>query len=89
MKYYLYILKSLEYNKTYIGYTNNIKRRLNEHNSGKSNYTRKYKPWKVVYFEEYGDEISARERERYYKSGAGRRKIKAILSDNCPGSSAG
>ncbi|BDQ03028.1 GIY-YIG nuclease family protein [Ignavibacterium sp.] len=89
MKYHIYILKSLAFDKTYIGYTNDLKRRLNEHNSGKSTYTSKFKPWKIIYYEECLDELEARRKEKYYKSAAGRRKIKKILNENCPGSSAG
>ncbi len=90
MKYYIYILKSLKFDKFYTGYTNDLKRRLNEHNSGKSEYTRKFKPWEIVYFEECNDVEEARQKEKYYKSASGRRKIKKILNNfNCPGSSAG
>lgn len=83
MKYYIYILKSLAFDKTYTGYTNELNRRLNEHNSGK------FKLWKILYYEECLDELEARRKEKYYKSSAGRRKIKKILNENCPGSSAG
>ena len=89
MKYFVYILYSEEHNKIYIGYTNNIERRIREHNSGKSAYTKKYKPWRIVYTEEYENEIDARSKERYYKSAAGRRKIKKIIEKLSPGSSAG
>ncbi|MFN3871851.1 MAG: GIY-YIG nuclease family protein [Ignavibacterium sp.] len=90
MKYYIYILKSLKFDKFYTGYTNDLKRRLNEHNSGKSEYTRKFKPWKIDYFEECNDVEEARQKEKYYKSASGRRKIRKILNNfNCPGSSAG
>jgi len=81
MKYFLYILKSLEHEKTYVGITNDLERRLNEHNNGKSNYTRKFKPWKIFYKEELNDRKTAREKEKYYKSSAGIRKIKLLLYD--------
>jgi putative endonuclease len=80
MKYYVYILKSKNYNKTYIGYTNNLERRLREHNSGKSVFTSKFVPWELAYKEEFDQEIEARKKEKYYKSAAGRRKIKLILN---------
>ncbi|HSD64446.1 MAG TPA: GIY-YIG nuclease family protein [Ignavibacteriaceae bacterium] len=89
MKYWIYILKSVKYEKTYIGLTNNIQRRLSEHNSGKSIYTNKFKPWEILYIEEVQNLKDARIREKYYKSAAGRRKIKKILAGICPGSSAG
>ena len=80
MKYFVYILKSLEYDKTYIGITNDLDRRLKEHNSGKAIYTRKYLPWKLIYQEELANRLEARQREKYLKSAAGRKKIKLILN---------
>ena len=80
MKYFVYILKSKNHNKTYVGYTNNLERRLKEHNSGKSIFTSKFVPWKIIYKEEFDQEIEARKKEKYYKSSAGRRKIKLLIS---------
>ena len=65
---------------TYVGCTNELNRRLHEHNSGKSKFTNKYKPWQIIYFEETTSQKEALKREEYYKSSAGRKKIKAILS---------
>ena len=64
VKYFIYILKSLEFDKTYVGITNNPERRLKEHNAGKSIYTRKFKPWEIVYNEEVRDRKTAREKEK-------------------------
>ena len=80
MKYFVYILKSKNHNKTYVGYTNNLERRLKEHNSGKSIFTSKFVPWKIIYKEEFDQDIEARKKEKYYKSSAGRRKIKLLIS---------
>ena len=80
MKYFIYILKSIEFDKTYIGITNNPERRLREHNAGKSIYTRKYKPWEIVYNEEVLDRKAAREKEKYFKSSSGRKKVIVILN---------
>ncbi len=79
MKYYVYILKSKSSTKHYVGQTNNLERRLMEHNSGKSTYTKKYIPWEIVYYEEKDNQAEAIKTERYYKSAAGRKKIKKIL----------
>ncbi|MCL6097413.1 MAG: GIY-YIG nuclease family protein [Bacteroidetes bacterium] len=79
MKYFIYILKSLNFVKTYVGMTNDLERRLSEHNSGKSIYTRKFKPWKIIYTEEYGTIEEARNKEKYYKTSAGRIQLKKIL----------
>jgi putative endonuclease len=74
--YYVYILYSLNANKSYVGSTDNPERRLSEHNSGRSYFTDRYKPWVLIYLEEYRDKISALRREKYLKSRSGRRWIK-------------
>jgi putative endonuclease len=84
MIYYVYILKSLIFDKTYIGFTDNISRRIKEHNSGKSRYTNIYKPWRIVYTEKYETRIEARKREKYLKSAAGRKLLKEILKKILP-----
>jgi putative endonuclease len=48
MKYYTYILKSIEYDQYYIGQTNNMESRLERHNNGYEKYTSKYKPWEIA-----------------------------------------
>jgi putative endonuclease len=54
-------------NSFYTGYTNNLERRLEEHNEGKSRYTSKKIPWKIVYFEEFGEKSDAIKREFFLK----------------------
>jgi putative endonuclease len=72
----VYILKSIEFDKFYTGKTDDIERRLAEHNSGRSMYSKRYRPWKVVYNEEFGTEAEATQRERFFKSASGRRWLK-------------
>ena len=71
--YYVYILRSISHPKeTYIGSTADLRRRLTEHNSGKSTYADKFKPWKIsVYVAFQGKEL-AEKFEKYLKSGSGR-----------------
>ncbi len=80
--YKVYILKSFVHPKTYIGLTDNLKRRLNEHNSGKHFYTKRHIPWGVIYSEDQPDLVMARKREKYFKSAAGRRYIKRFIFKN-------
>jgi putative endonuclease len=80
MKYYLYILKSENYSKSYVGISNDVERRLIEHNSGNSFYTKRYRPWKMIYTEDYNSVLDARKREKYLKSCAGRKFLKKIFS---------
>lgn len=78
--FYVYVLQSLKYAKTYVGHTDDIYRRLEEHNRGHSAYTKRYKPWRIIYTEEFLTEKEAIDRERYYKSHAGRVKLQKIVS---------
>ena len=79
MQFTIYILYSLRKIKTYVGYTKNLKDRIEYHNKGKVYATKYYGPWKILYKEVVSSEQEAKQRERYWKSGAGRRNIKRIL----------
>ena len=79
MMYFVYVLKSLVKKKSYVGITDNLERRLIQHNLGYSFYTKRYKPWKTVYFEKLKDRDSARNREKYLKSCAGRKYLKRFV----------
>ncbi|MDI6765364.1 MAG: GIY-YIG nuclease family protein [Bacteroidota bacterium] len=82
--YIVYILKSLKDGKHYTGSTNDIKRRLKEHNSGKTKSTKSRCPFELIYTEEFEDGDDAKQREKYLKTGKGREEIKQILSDAVP-----
>jgi putative endonuclease len=60
---FVYIIKSLKNKSLYIGITNNINRRLREHNAYDTFSTKRYAPWKVVYLEGYGEKEDAEDRE--------------------------
>ena len=79
--WYVYILKSLKNGRLYTGSTNNLERRLKEHNSGHSKYTRLTIPFKVIYKEQYSTRIEARRRERFLKTGKGREIVKKLIMD--------
>lgn len=65
--HYVYILKSKKFDVLYIGLTNDLTKRLKEHNSGLSKFTRKYRPWGLVYLEGYADLEDAKDREKKLK----------------------
>ena len=77
--FFVYIIKSKKDGRLYKGFTNNLERRLKEHNIGKNKSTSPYKPWDLVYKEEVASREEARKREKYFKSGIGREFIKNIL----------
>ena len=71
--YYVYLLRSDAMpSHRYIGFTNDVGRRLAEHNSGKSNATRFGAPWRVVTVIGFDSRDRALAFERYLKSGSGR-----------------
>lgn len=75
--YTVYILKDKN-GKIYKGLTNNLERRLKEHRSGHTITTRKLTEIRVVYEEQFADLETARKRELYLKSAAGRRFLKNL-----------
>jgi len=78
----VYVLWSETLKKRYVGSTSNLRRRLNEHNSGRSRFTSGGVPWKVLLTERYGTLIEARERESYLKTGAGRAWLDRQFDDS-------
>jgi putative endonuclease len=65
--FYVYILKSLKDHKLYIGSTNDLERRLKEHNEGKCFSTKSRVPFELIYYEGYKAEHDARKREHNLK----------------------
>ena len=80
--FYIYILYSSKFNKYYTGFTQNIEQRLKDHNCGKTRSTKAYRPWEVIFLEKCESRLEARQKEKYYKSGAGREKIKGLRRNN-------
>ena len=70
--YYVYILKSSKSGILYYGYTNDLRKRFKEHNSGKSKFTKGHIPWKLVFYCAFVDEQKAKDFELYLKSGSGK-----------------
>ena len=68
MHYTVYILYSASVDRFYIGYTSDIDRRLEEHNSNQSKYTKNKGPWKLMYSETYAEKSEAIKRERFLKA---------------------
>ncbi len=74
--YYVYVIKSLSRHYLYVGLTSSITRRFKEHNIGKEKTTKPYRPFMLLHLEQHPDRATARLREIYLKSGAGREYIK-------------
>ena len=69
MIYHVYMLKSLgKHPVTYVGYTNNLKKRLDLHNSGKGAKFTRGRKWKLIYKEKFKSKKEAISREYYIKN---------------------
>ena len=75
--WYLYILESFKNKRLYVGITDNLIRRLEEHNLGLGgSYTKKNKPYKLIFYEAYLEKEDALKAEKFFKSGYGREVLK-------------
>jgi putative endonuclease len=77
--FYVYVLRSESDGGFYIGYSSNLRVRLWQHQDGRSRATSYRGPWSLIYYEAYLHQADALGREKYLKSGAGRRFLKAQL----------
>ena len=78
MKYFVYVLRDKN-GKRYKGMTNNLERRLIEHNRGKTITTSKMSNLSVEYFKRFDSFEEARKRELYFKTAAGRKYLNKVL----------
>lgn len=76
MKIFVYVIRSQKDGRFYVGMTEDVERRLSEHNKGRTKSTKGFIPWKLFLFEAYSNRIEARKREKYLKSGFGKQWIK-------------
>lgn len=79
--YYVYVLRSEADGGWYTGYTVDLTRRLAEHQAGHSTSTRYRGPWNLIYYEASLDIEDAQARERYLKSGMGKRYVRNRLKN--------
>ncbi len=75
----VYVLKSEKNGKRYVGYSGkDAAVRLREHNTGSNTYTKQNKPFVLLYTEQYEEKTEAMKRERFLKSGQGRKLLDTI-----------
>ncbi|MFC1604695.1 GIY-YIG nuclease family protein [Planctomycetota bacterium] len=80
--FYVYVLISLKDGKFYIGFTNDLKRRLKEHNSGKNISTKSRLPLKLIYYESHLSKTDAVRREKYFKTTKGKSTLRQMLRES-------
>jgi len=80
--YYVYVLENQNDKSFYIGYTENLKQRILNHQSGRGGKTTKSKSnWKLIYFECYLNKLDVLGREKFLKGGSGRKYLKKQLKN--------
>lgn len=73
--FYVYVLRSKKSGRRYTGYTSDLRKRLSQHQDKKSFYTSHTGPYELIYYEASLHEWDAKARERYLKSGMGKRYL--------------
>ena len=76
--FYVYALKSLSRNYIYVGLTNDLERRFNQHQKGQNKTTKPYLPFILFYKEQFKTRDEARQREKYLKSGIGKEFLRTL-----------
>ena len=75
---YVYAISSLIKNYIYVGMTKDVEARLVRHNKGREKTTKPYAPFRLIYTEVCANLVKARVREKYWKSGIGKQKLRDI-----------
>lgn len=79
--YYVYILKSINHNFIYVGYTENLKVRLKQHNNKEELSTKAYTPFDLIHYEAYRNIKDAKRRELYLKTTKGKTTLRFMLKE--------
>ena len=79
--WFVYVLKSIDHPFIYIGFTNDIERRLEEHNEGLNQSTQHRAPYELEAFVAVRTETKARKLEKYFKTGSGKSVLKNRILD--------
>ncbi len=77
--YFVYILMSDQDKRTYVGFSDNVERRLTQHNAGQVTATKHRRPLKIFHLEEFPTMKEAKARELWWKSGSGRSELKKLF----------
>ncbi len=79
--YYVYVLSSLTKDFIYVGFTSDLKRRVQEHNSGSELSTKPYIPFELIHYEAYRNEKDAKRREEYFKTTKGKTTLRMMIKE--------
>jgi putative endonuclease len=77
--YYVYVLYSKAHHRYYVGSSSDPTKRLLSHNDPRNNgWTKRFRPWTIIYTETFNSKLEALKRERWFKSGVGREFMKSM-----------
>lgn len=76
--HFVYAISSKEHNYIYVGMTQDLKARIKRHNDGRERTTKFYIPFELIYSEQCKTRPEARIREKYWKSGIGKEKLRSL-----------
>ncbi len=79
--YYIYVLRSLQHNFIYVGFTLNLTKRFQEHNKFQVISTKHFAPFELIHYEAYKNEIDAKRREEYLKTTRGKTTLRTMLKE--------
>jgi len=79
--FYVYILINDTNTRTYTGASDDVLRRLKEHNAGKVKASRPYRPYRILHTESFLTISEARQKEQFYKSTTGRRRLREFIEN--------
>ncbi len=79
--YYVYVLKSINKDFTYVGKTTDLKRRFHEHNNQEELSTKEYAPFDLIFYEAYRNEDDCGRREEYFKTTKGKNSLRSMLKE--------
>ena len=82
---FVYVLKSIHHYRFYVGMSVDVEKRLRQHNAGRTKSTKGYRPWLLLFTEQFSTRFEARQREKYLKSGVGKEFIKQYWSRSSTG----
>jgi len=81
-EFIVYAIESKVDKRIYVGLTKNLENRIKEHNAGRTKSTKGYRPWKLVFWQNFNNRKEARKQEKYFKSGSGKEKLKELIKLN-------
>jgi putative endonuclease len=77
--YWVYAIKSENDSRIYVGMSEDVEKRIKEHNAGKTKSTKGFRPWKLIFKLKAESRLDARRLEIYYKTGIGKEKLKQLI----------